>query len=504
MASDESQHVFISYVREDSPKVDQLCKILDAAQIPYWRDLRSLNPGDWWKTQIREGIRKGSLVFLACFSENSRARTRNNMNEELTLAVEELRKMPPGHTWMIPVRFDEGIVPPWDLGAGRTLDDVNRVDLFGEDYTANIASLVSVIQRTMGHRPTPETIRALVDEAQMSERPELLRKMTKELLLDPLRRIELDDLISQEVRQIVKTLSDDTRFSKSLLTDNEAANVATVVRLANENWEIVRPFCYSLAVAARWGGPDSIGQWASGIKSIVAAASKHQDGISSLTDLRHVAAVAVVSVAVLACSTHSKWDNCRVLLAESRVPEKYRNGETVSILGATSYWVPFDHSKIAANVFSNVQTTDDDAETLIDRYMNRRGGDLYTPMPDWLHSVLKPLLDDHFIDQDEYDSEYVEAEVMLGVMSQDAALIDAAHAGQDPRFVARSNWFGRSTWTSRYARVNPVAQLSAQLQENGELWGPLRGGLFGGSSQRARKAIAAYEEDFKVMSQNRI
>jgi hypothetical protein len=96
MSHDEGKHVFVSYVREDNAEVDKLCKVLEAAKIPYWRDRTSLGPGDAWKAKIRDAIRGGSLVFLACFSDNSRAKDKSHMNEELTIAVDEYRKMPRG------------------------------------------------------------------------------------------------------------------------------------------------------------------------------------------------------------------------------------------------------------------------------------------------------------------------------------------------------------------------------------------------------------------------
>jgi hypothetical protein len=95
MSDDEAKHVFISYVREDSDKVDGLCAVLEAAGIPYWRDRKDLGPGDAWRAKIRSAIRSGALVFLACFSDNSRAKDKSYMNEELTLAAEEFRQMPP-------------------------------------------------------------------------------------------------------------------------------------------------------------------------------------------------------------------------------------------------------------------------------------------------------------------------------------------------------------------------------------------------------------------------
>jgi hypothetical protein len=38
---------------------------------------------------------------------------------------------------LIPVRFDDCEIPAWDLGAGRTLADVNYIDLFGDEYAEN-------------------------------------------------------------------------------------------------------------------------------------------------------------------------------------------------------------------------------------------------------------------------------------------------------------------------------------------------------------------------------
>lgn len=46
------------------------------------------------------------MVFLACFSDRSRAKQKSYMNEDLTLAAGEYRLRAPGQTWLIPVRFD--------------------------------------------------------------------------------------------------------------------------------------------------------------------------------------------------------------------------------------------------------------------------------------------------------------------------------------------------------------------------------------------------------------
>jgi hypothetical protein len=146
----ETKHVFVSYVRENSDRVDGLCAILDAAKIPYWRDRSQLGPGDQWEDKIQEAIQSGSMIFLACFSKESRAKVDTYMNKELKLAIEAGRKLPPESTWIIPVRFDEGLVPKRNLRPGLTLRGLNNSDLFGDDHAPEIFLLVDKIKKVLG------------------------------------------------------------------------------------------------------------------------------------------------------------------------------------------------------------------------------------------------------------------------------------------------------------------------------------------------------------------
>lgn len=141
-------HAFISYVREDTPEVDRLEADLKSAGIPVWRDVRDLWPGKYWKREIRLAIENGSCAFIACFSHNSRARAVTHQREELILAVECLRRRAPERTWMYPVRLDDGPISDYDLGAGRTLSDLQRTDLFGPNRDVNFDRLVESIKRS--------------------------------------------------------------------------------------------------------------------------------------------------------------------------------------------------------------------------------------------------------------------------------------------------------------------------------------------------------------------
>jgi len=145
-------HAFISYVREDAYYVDRLQRILEAAGISVWRDTADLWPGEDWRLKIRRAITDNAFVFIACFSSHSAARIRSYQNEELLLAVEQLRQRRPDVPWLIPVRFDDCLVSDFDLGGGRTLASIQRVDLFGEHREVGVTRLVTTVQRLLGQR----------------------------------------------------------------------------------------------------------------------------------------------------------------------------------------------------------------------------------------------------------------------------------------------------------------------------------------------------------------
>lgn len=129
-----------------------LQRILEAAGVPVWRDTASLWPGENWRLKIRDAITRDALVFIACFSTRSAARRASYQNEELLLAIEQLRLRRPDDPWLIPVRFDDCEVPDLELGAGRTLASIQRVDLFGARRDLAAGRLVAAVRRLLGQR----------------------------------------------------------------------------------------------------------------------------------------------------------------------------------------------------------------------------------------------------------------------------------------------------------------------------------------------------------------
>jgi len=157
-------HAFISYVRENSREVDRLQSELESAGVRVWRDTADLWPGQDWRARIRHAISDDALVFIACFSSASLHRDKSYQNEELTLAIEQLRLRRPDDPWLIPVRFDACEIPDRDIGGGRTLASIQRADLFGRHSSEETARLLATVLQILGRDPGRRSRRLTQDE----------------------------------------------------------------------------------------------------------------------------------------------------------------------------------------------------------------------------------------------------------------------------------------------------------------------------------------------------
>lgn len=143
-------HAFLSYVHEDSDGVDWLQAQLQTAGLEVWRDRDRLWGGDDWKRVLRHAIQDDALAFVACFSTTAVQKPKAVHREELLFAIDEGRKLAPGVRWIIPVRFDDCEIPDYDLGGGRRLTDLHRVDLFGSDQVRQLDRLIQDVDAILG------------------------------------------------------------------------------------------------------------------------------------------------------------------------------------------------------------------------------------------------------------------------------------------------------------------------------------------------------------------
>lgn len=137
-------HIFVSYIRENSEEVERLCDEMKKHGVKVWLDRNEIKPGYRWKDAIREAIRGGDF-FIACFSKEYMDREKTYMNEELALAIQELRQYSTIRAWFIPLLLSECDVPDRSIGAGESLRDIQWVELY-KDWDAGIQRILEVIQ----------------------------------------------------------------------------------------------------------------------------------------------------------------------------------------------------------------------------------------------------------------------------------------------------------------------------------------------------------------------
>lgn len=135
---------FISYVRENSDKVEKLVEQLEANGIKVWWDKKDIKVGDDWLNAIKNGIRKGSF-FIACFSKEYNMRSKNHMNEELRIAIGELRKMG-NQKWFLPLRLNECEIPDIKIDSVREFSDFHFLDMF-PDFEKSADKIVAEVNR---------------------------------------------------------------------------------------------------------------------------------------------------------------------------------------------------------------------------------------------------------------------------------------------------------------------------------------------------------------------
>jgi hypothetical protein len=113
----------------------------------------------FWRDEIRAAVRNHEF-FLACFSSEYLNRPRTFMNEELLQAIEEIRQRT-NVPWFIPIVLS-GEVPDLQIGAGRTLRDIQFVDLSGDNWSRGVERLVNLLRNevavTQENVPKPSAI----------------------------------------------------------------------------------------------------------------------------------------------------------------------------------------------------------------------------------------------------------------------------------------------------------------------------------------------------------
>jgi formylglycine-generating enzyme required for sulfatase activity len=150
-------HVFFSYVREDFKTVERLAVDLERCGIAVWLDRNDIRPGELWEQVIEGAIRSGAF-FVACFSQAYVKRSSTHMNEELHLAVKQIRLRPLNVSWFIPLRLDECEIPDWPIAPGLSMRSFQWLDMF-PDWEMSLERLTKELSAPHGRSETLSSFR---------------------------------------------------------------------------------------------------------------------------------------------------------------------------------------------------------------------------------------------------------------------------------------------------------------------------------------------------------
>ncbi len=113
--------IFISYAREDHSQASKVRDFLLNNSFHAWMDTYDILPGEKWDHKILEGLHGADFILL-CLSNNSVTK-RGYLQKEVKQAVELSKNMLDTDIYLIPVRFDNCVIP-------RSISEYQWVDLF--------------------------------------------------------------------------------------------------------------------------------------------------------------------------------------------------------------------------------------------------------------------------------------------------------------------------------------------------------------------------------------
>lgn len=140
----KNTHVFISYVNEDWPIVSRLVSEIKGHGIAVWLDKHDIAPGMDWRIAIEKAIKEG-VFFIACFSSSYSKKQRSYMNEELQIAIEQMRLMHEDRIWFIPVKLTPCKLPVIEIRRGKKLDAKQWVDLY-QDWDIGMIRIIKILE----------------------------------------------------------------------------------------------------------------------------------------------------------------------------------------------------------------------------------------------------------------------------------------------------------------------------------------------------------------------
>jgi hypothetical protein len=279
---------------------------------------------------------------------------------------------------------------------------------------------------------------------------------TKEFLSNPLYRIKLHALVTENTRIALTKLSSDEEFPlQTQWSIDEFSN-----RL--EKYQIVLSELLSITAL--------IGYWGTGeFKEILCLPSKRlssclkiTSGISIWIALQWYPILLLTYAAGLSAIAASNYENFYGYL-HSKITDPTSPSVEISLL---------------QSIYRPIGQFHDAFKSLPGHERQ------FVPVSEYLYKFFQPLLDDLFFLGNDYESTFDSLEILIALEHAYERVKDG-HTLWGP--VGRFGWK-----TQRGSEASPLHRLIDEAKHKGASWGPLRAGMFGGSFEDFEKISSEY------------
>lgn len=296
----------------------------------------------------------------------------------------------------------------------------------------------------------------------------LIQKV-KQYLSEPTQKINLHDLISQELRKFKIQTSNDSFPVTGIGFKQEL-----VVERIKQYEAIVNDLLTIISCISYWGNDEHRIL----LRKILAKPCEQlspRDGLAILLNLRYYPMLLLFYISGISAITVEHYDNLFTIF-NSEVESCYGIHKTNKLfIGAKSIYLEFLRSEIFKTIPG------------YDKY--------YTPISEYLYKLLQPILEDLFFLGEDYETAFDKFEIFQALVNVDYSLLK-----EEER-----TWggpYGRFAW--KYKKYDnesdPVKNLIGEARTLNHLWPPFKAGFFGGSLNRFEKVAKAFTDALKQLN----
>jgi hypothetical protein len=268
-------------------------------------------------------------------------------------------------------------------------------------------------------------------------------------------RIRVHDLVWDEAARVREAIADE-HFPTAGVPFSPTELQARVARYE----AVAQTLSAIFAVGCYWTPPGQIDVWAKTLEHV--AAPTTWSGTEVWLALRRYPALVMLYAGGVSAVAGGRDDVLAGLLRQARFRDL--NAEVPLVLGVNT-WRVMEHQ--TAQLLPGQERK-------------------YTPLSNHLFQVVRAPLRDVIVDDRDYEHTFDRFEYLLGLV----------HADLYKEF--RGSYHspvGMFHWRHEYQPDRSIAQaVEAELDHQGERWGPIAAGLFEGSWARLKEAKAAYDE----------